>query len=95
MSKRAVQAIASRARRKAVPIVCDDIRRKLPKGWRCVLAVGWGVTVFDAKGRMVRDYVTGAHGASPRKLSKRLAGAIQAAETFGDIFGLGNEEIQG
>jgi hypothetical protein len=85
--RKAFERITAKARAACLAVVTAEIRRHLPQGWRCVLAVGWGVTVFDAAGDIV-----GGH-AHIKPLPARLAKAVALAEEFGDIYGLGNEQV--
>jgi hypothetical protein len=81
-------AIYRRARTDAAALVVADVRAALPAGWRCVLAVGWGVTVFDAAGKTVNGAL------NPRPMPARLARAVKLAEDFGEWFWLENEDVR-
>lgn len=84
-TRKVVEGIFGRAYDQAVGLVAKDIQAALPEGWRVVLAVGWGVTVFDAQGRMVKDARVG--------LSARLKRALANADWLEETVGLGNERI--
>lgn len=95
MSARQLDAIFRRARREAFPVVRDKLRAALPKGWRCVLAVGWGATVLDDQGRSVRVDGPLYHNDHPRRMPAPLRRALDLAERFGELYQFGNEDIVG
>lgn len=50
---------------------------------RFVLAVGWGPTMFDANGKIVREYAMDQHGQT----------FMQFADDFYDRFGADNRQV--
>jgi hypothetical protein len=87
-----IGAIHRRARAEALALLTADLLAALPPGWRCVLAVGWGVTLLDAEGRPVGAI---GHGASPHRPSAKLARAVKLAQDFGEWWWFENEQITG
>lgn len=94
MSPRAqLDRITARARRDALALVAATLKAATPPGWRIVLAVGWGLTVFDETGSRVHEDGPRYHGDSPHKWSGKLKRAVALAEHFEDTYRFGNEQI--
>jgi hypothetical protein len=97
MSRRQLDAIAVRASRDLLKVMRADLKAALPTGWRGVLAVGWGVTVFDHDGKMVDEYKPKDRGGGMSKhpMSAKLKRVVAMCDEFGDRFGLDNSEVRG
>lgn len=75
------------ARESALKVLAAEAKTMLPRGWKVILAVGWGFCVYDEEGKCVCDH-------NEPLPSKTPAGArpfINAAATFFDLFGPANE----
>ena len=83
-------ALLVRSRRVALAIVEREVQAKLPKGWKLWLAVGWGLTLYDADGKAV----VGMHETADH-LPRGVRHACLLAADFCDTFGYGNEKIEG
>ncbi len=90
-ARRAFNGLVANARRDSLKLVKCELRKCLPSGWRVHLAVGWGLTVFDANGHVV----VGTYENAPSRLPKGLRKALSLAADFCDTFGYGNECIVG
>lgn len=82
------ERIVNKARREALAVVTGEIKKVLPDGWRFVIAVGWGVLVFNEDGKTVDGF-----DAIP--MPAKVARVVKLAEDFVDVFGAGNEQIEG
>ncbi|UTC29747.1 hypothetical protein BAJUN_01170 [Bajunvirus bajun] len=81
------ERVTREARRDCLAIVTAEVKKNLPEGWRVVLAVGWGISTFDASGTIT--------GEDEKRFPKRLKKALALASDFVDIYGPGNEQITG
>jgi hypothetical protein len=76
------------ARASALKVLAQEAKAMLPRGWKVILAVGWGFTVYDEDGERLVDCDTSC---LPRNLPAGTRPFINAAALFFDIFGPGNE----
>jgi hypothetical protein len=90
-ARRKFSAITRRAEREAFSVVEAEVRKTLPVGWKLHIAVGWGLTLFNADG----DCVFGDSTPAPPRMPKGARNACRLAADYADIFGYANQVIRG
>lgn len=91
MSRAAFNAVLCKADRDAYQIVKRAVQETMPKGWEMILAVGWGLTVYDDK----RQTVIGTYEDAPSRLPKGFRKACLMAADYVEAFGYANQRIGG
>lgn len=90
-ARRSFNSIVAKAEKEAFRLVRLEVSAVLPKGWRLHLAVGWGLTLYDDKGKAL----VGTYKDVPDRLPKGVRKACLLAADFVEIFGYDNSVIDG
>lgn len=83
-TKSQVRKIIKNGERQALAVLVKEAKRVLPKGWRLVIAYGWGIHLLDHDGMDRSETV---------RLPKGVLDLLRAVEDFYTTFGPGNQVL--
>lgn len=89
-ARKQLRSVIAKARRDAWRVVAKETRSALPKGWALHFAVGWGLTLLNAEGKVLAGTYRDGND-----LPNAVRKACLLAADFFDMFGPGNEVIRG